>query len=111
MLTGFSDSDEMMTVKLRYKWPEGDKSIRMEVPVADSGARLEDASNDFHFTAAVAGFGLLLRNSQYSGVATFEMVSDLAQSGTRDDDEYRIEFLNLARQAAALKEQESASRQ
>ncbi|NQV24343.1 MAG: VWA domain-containing protein, partial [Rhodopirellula sp.] len=65
--------DEVMTVRLRYKQPAGEDGIEFHVP---AGVPTEDSpgSDDFQFAASVAGFGMLLRGSEYSGDATFELI-------------------------------------
>jgi Ca-activated chloride channel family protein len=99
-LTG---SDELLTVKLRYKQPDGDESTLIEKPVVDDGAGLNDASGDFQFAAAVAGFGMLLRDSAYTGDATFETMLDLAAAGLEHDpDGRRAEFIELVERAKML---------
>ncbi|MDA0806469.1 MAG: VWA domain-containing protein [Planctomycetota bacterium] len=103
-------SDEVMTVRLRYKHPEGDEGIEFHVPV---GVPAEDSrgSEDFQFAASVAGFGMLLRDSQYSGDATFELVETLARNGVgQSDDKYRHEFLRLIDAAKLLKSPHLAGR-
>lgn len=55
-----------LTLRLRYKEPEAGASKELEFPVADGGQSLEDASGDVRFAAAVAAFGMLLRNSEYN---------------------------------------------
>jgi Ca-activated chloride channel family protein len=74
-------SDELLTVRVRYKAPDGEQSTRFDYPVIDSGADLEQASNDFRFAAALAGYGMILRQSPHLGDTDFQMVLDLAQSG------------------------------
>ena len=73
-------SDELMNVKLRYKDPEGSVSAKIEVPVKRD-AVTRKASADFKFAAAVAGYGLVLRNSQYRGNASLDGVAALAEAG------------------------------
>ena len=98
------DSPEMMTVKLRYKAPDGDTSKLIEVPVIDPGPRLDGVTPDFKFAAAVASFGMLLRESPYRGSSTFDSVLALAQEGKGGDKEgYRTEFIQLVGLAKALK--------
>src|SRR5262249_1552081 len=94
---------DLLTVKLRFKEPEGDRSELLEFPVADGGAKLDATTEDFRFAAAVAGFGLLLRGSQHKADATFAQVRDLA-SGARsyDPSGYRAEFLELVHAAEGL---------
>lgn len=97
------DSPEMMTVKLRYKAPDGDTSKLIEVPVIDPGPRLDGVTPDFKFAAAVASFGMLLRESPYRGTATFDSVLALAKEGKGADMEgYRTEFIQLVGLAKAL---------
>ncbi|MBK7580802.1 MAG: VWA domain-containing protein [Myxococcales bacterium] len=94
-------SGELFTVKLRYKLPESDSSKLLEVPVTDQGAALGAASPDFRFAAAVASFGMLLRDSPHKGSATFESARQLAESGLGQgrDLEERRELLTLITRA------------
>ena len=95
---------ELLTVKLRYKQPEGNTSKLLEFPVMDEGAMLGQASTDFRFATSVAGFGMLLRNgtSNAQGL-NFESVRSLAQSALGEDRHgYRAEFLSLVDQARQL---------
>jgi Ca-activated chloride channel family protein len=97
------ESDELLTVKLRYKAPDGDESTPIEHPVVDEGRMLADASGDFQFAAAVASFGMLLRESPYKGNATWAAVLDLAAAGRGDDaNGRRGEFIGLIEQARAI---------
>ena len=97
-------SKELLTLKLRYKAPDGDKSTLMEIPVTDSGARLARASGDFKFASAVASFGMVLKDSAFKGTATLDSALELAQEGKGDDAHgYRAEFINLLGKAKALK--------
>lgn len=98
-----SGGDELLTVKLRYKSPQGDASKLLSFPVTDKGMELSDAPEDFRFAAAVACFGLVLRESERRGDATFELALELARSGKGEDpDGYRSEFLQLVQLAKAL---------
>lgn len=98
-------SGEMMTVKLRYKAPDGDLSNLIEVPVKDEGKTLTASSEEYKFSAAVAGFGLLLRDSAYKGTLGWETVRRLAIDGKGADKlGYRGEFLQLIDKARGLKE-------
>jgi Ca-activated chloride channel homolog len=97
-------SDEMLTVKLRYKKPDGDKSELVERAVTDTGANFENAPVDLKFAAAVAEFGMILRDSEYKGDGTFGAVLDWAQEGKGSDlNGYRAGFIELVRRAQALK--------
>ncbi|MCP4695740.1 MAG: VWA domain-containing protein [Gammaproteobacteria bacterium] len=88
--------DELMTVKFRYKHPDGDKSTLMNHPVSDRFLPLEDVSDNFKFSAAVAEFGLLLRDSKFKGEATYERVLQFAKdSKGKDEEGNRAEFIRL----------------
>lgn len=98
-------SGEMMTVKLRYKEPDSDLSKLIEMPVKDEGKTLTASSEEYKFSAAVAGFGLLLRDSAYKGALSWETVRRLALDGKGADKlGYRGEFLQLIDKARGLKE-------
>ena len=93
---------EMLTLKVRYKRLDGEKSALLEFPVVDDGYGLGDASDDFRFSAAVAAFGMILRGSQHKGDATLESVVEFAESGKGDDRfGYRQEFIDLVKESAA----------
>jgi Ca-activated chloride channel family protein len=92
------DSPEMLTVKLRYKQPDGDVSTELARPLTDTGNPWEKSSEDFKFSSGVALWGMLLRNSPYAGSGTPELVSELASSGQGDDvNGDRVELMDLVR--------------
>ena len=102
--TQTSNSSELLTVKLRYKQPDSHKSSKMEVTVIDNNTPIKKSSENFRFSAAVAGFGMLLQNSDYKNNFTFDDVIDLAKQATNYDPEgYRKEFIRLVESAALLK--------
>jgi len=95
-------SGELLTVKLRFKQPEGDASRLLEVPLANRGGAFDDASADLRFATAVAAFGMLLRGSEHAGDATLPQVARIAGAALGDDPGgYRAEFLDLVRRAEA----------
>ena len=97
-------SGEMLTIKLRYKKPDGDKSELIERAVTDSGAEFAKTSTDFKFAAAVAEFGMILRDSEFKGNGTFGAVLEWAQEGKGNDPNgYRAGFIELVRKAQGLK--------
>ncbi len=101
--TPASDTDELLTVRLRYKRPDEDASVPFEVPVKDAGEAFDDASGDFQFAAAVAEFSLLLRRSQYAPKANWDSVREIAAGAKGEDSHgYRAEFLTLVDRAAKL---------
>jgi Ca-activated chloride channel family protein len=98
-----TDSPESLTVKIRFKAPEGDESKKIEQGFTDEGHDLAGASPDFLFASSVASFGMLLRDSTYKGESTYPLVLDLAQAGMANDrNGYRSEFLQLVRDAQSL---------
>ena len=100
-------SQEMVTVKLRYKKPEGDTSELTERSFVDNGSKFENAAPDLKFAAAVAEFGMILRDSQYKGKGTLGAVIEWAQEGKgRDAAGYRSGFIELARKTQTLKPRE-----
>ncbi|MDR0334162.1 MAG: von Willebrand factor type A domain-containing protein [Dysgonamonadaceae bacterium] len=95
-------SNELMTVKLRYKDPESDVSKRFDMPVANSLNR--NPSADFKFAMSVAMFGQLLRDSDFKGSSDYQKVIALAREGVgRDEQGYRKEFIRLAEVAGQLR--------
>lgn len=94
---GLTDSTELLTVSLRYKAPNGDTSKLMSHPVEADSYR-KDMSPNLRFAAAVAEFGMVLRDSENKGNATYETVMQLAEPCvTMWSDGYRKEFLELVR--------------
>jgi Ca-activated chloride channel family protein len=99
-----SSSGDMLTVKLRYKKPDGDKSELIERAVTDDSGDFAKAAPDFKFAAAVAEFGMLLRESEHRGSGTIGAVLEWAQEGKgRDANGYRAGFIELVRKAQSLK--------
>jgi Ca-activated chloride channel family protein len=97
-------SSELMTVKVRYKAPDGTTSKLLSQAVADRDISIVQTSTDFRWAAAVAGFGMLLRESPERGAVSWPMVSSLANGAIGADVEgYRREFIGLANAAAKLK--------
>jgi Ca-activated chloride channel family protein len=95
--------DELMTVKLRYKPPSSEQSQLISFGVHDTGARLASSSHDFRFSAAVAGFGMLLRDSEHKGAASWELVKDLASGAIgKDEHGHRRELIALVDAAKRL---------
>ncbi|MEY2502704.1 MAG: Ca-activated chloride channel [Verrucomicrobiota bacterium] len=100
-------SGEMVTVKLRHKKPDGETSELTERSFTDNGAKFENAAPDLKFAAAVAEFGMLLRDSQYKGKGSLGAVLEWAQEGKGADRAgYRAGFIEMARKAQTLKPRE-----
>ena len=97
------DSPELMTIKLRYKEPVGEVSKLINHPVIDSHLKLTNTSDNFRFSAAVAEFGLLLRDSEYKQQSSFTQVISLAKSASgKDENGYRSEFVRLVGSATSF---------
>ena len=96
-------TNEIMTVKFRYKRPGEGVSKLIEKPVLYEEVALNEASGNFKFSAAVAGFGMLLRDSQDKGNLTYDEVIALARNSKgRDENGYRTEFISLVKACALL---------
>jgi Ca-activated chloride channel family protein len=110
-LTGAAEAAELLTLKLRYKQPDGDVSKLIERPLADEVLPYGRTTADFRFAAAVASFGMVLRQSQYRGSATYEAVLELAQEGRgRDEHGYRTEFVGLVQKTRELAKHAASGR-
>jgi Ca-activated chloride channel family protein len=95
-LPGVAESGELATIKFRYKKPDGEKSVLMVETIPQHALTLEQTSENFRFSAAVAGFGMLLRDSEYKGNMDYDAVLSLARGARgKDTDGYRAEFIRL----------------
>jgi Ca-activated chloride channel homolog len=103
-LTDAAASQELFTVRLRYKAPDGQTSKPFDVPVVDERKPFHSASGDYQFAASVAQFGLLLRDSKFHGDASFDGVIEMASAQVGADRfGYRHEFLELVKTARILR--------
>ncbi len=94
---------ELLTLKVRYKRPAAVASQLMVHRVPNEAAPFEQASDDFRFSAAVASFGMLLRNSKYRGQTTYAAVRKMAAAARGADPHgHRAEFLVLVDKARQL---------
>jgi len=102
---------EWMTIKLRYKKPDGKVSKLLEVTTGDKGISLEESSNNFRFSAAVANFAMLLRDSKFKGNSNYDSVLELAKNSKgKDAFGYRNEFLELVQKAKSIDNNLSAKK-
>ena len=86
----------MCTVKLRYKAPSDTISQKIEEIVLHKGNNWESGSDNFKWSAAVAEFGMLLRDSAYKSNASYDQTLSLAKAGIGDDPNgYRKEFVKM----------------
>lgn len=100
-----TNSNEVMTIKFRYKAPNEDKSKLITKTVSDNSNRFENASENCRFASAVASFGMLLRNSKYKGNCTYSQVMAMAKAAKGSDDEgYRAEFIRLVEMVQLMKQ-------
>jgi len=100
--TAAATSDELLTLKIRYKRPDSDVSRLMSQAVRDTQPEVQ-ASRDLRWAAAVACFGMLLRNSEHKGKATLELADSLARNAIGADPQgQRHEFVSLIEQAKTL---------
>ena len=89
-------SAEYLTIKLRYKKPDGNTSIMVEKNVNSYIRDMSEASDNVRFAAAVSEFGMILRNSEFKGSSTLESAAKLAASARgEDEDGYRSELVRL----------------
>ncbi len=90
-------------LKLRYKEPDGNESKLLKFPVADRSQPIAAAGDDFEFAAAVAAFGMILRQSAHKGSANIDLVLKLAEASQgADRDGYRLEFTDLVKKARGI---------
>ena len=95
-----ANTDELATVKFRYKQPDGEKSTEMIHAIENRQTPLQNASADLKFSASVAWFGLKLRDSKLISNKEIADIKSLAQSGLQSDvDGYRSEFIRLVETA------------
>ena len=95
--------DEILTIKFRYKPIHSDKSILITKTVKYDNKKFENTSNNFRFSAAVASFGMLLRDSKYKGKADYGLAYLLAKESLDDDENgYRKEFTELIKTAERI---------
>ncbi|MEQ8847927.1 VWA domain-containing protein [Botrimarina sp.] len=96
-------ANELLTLKIRYKQPEGGASKKLEFPLEDPGDEPRQPTIDHAFASAVAQFGMLLRDSKHAGDGSYDQVLDLARDALGDDPHgRRAEFLDLVRRAREL---------
>ena len=93
-----TENGELLTVSVRYKAPDSDESKLLTYPVTDQ-AYTQVMSEDMSFAAAVAEFGMLLRNSAYKGSTTQDSILSLVGNCNVENDEYKQEFVQLVKAA------------
>ncbi|MBY0554887.1 VWA domain-containing protein [bacterium] len=101
-----NDSNELLTLKIRYKKPDGDVSAKQEFTLAQQDSKFDKASDSFKFSSAVALFGMLLRNSEHVQDGSYEKVLEVAKKSKGEDkNQYRQEFIDLVKKVEGMKVQ------
>ena len=109
--TSVAATNEIMNIKFRYKQPDANKSKLIEHPLMDYAKTISEASENFRFAAAVAQFGMLLRNSEFKQGSSYGNAWQLAKEALGTDKEgYRVELLKLIRNAETLTAQTGNNR-
>jgi Ca-activated chloride channel family protein len=104
--TRAAESGELVTVKVRFKDPNGDASHLLSHVLTNRPAAM---TANLGFASAVAEFGMLLRESPFRGTASFESLTARARKFQGDDEQgYRAQFVQLAERAATLRERDPA---
>jgi Ca-activated chloride channel homolog len=89
-------TDELLTIKVRYKQPDGNTSKLLEKPVGSKPVSIDEVSDNLRFAAAVVEFGMILRGSEFKGTATLDDAANLAKNAKgEDEDGYRGELIRL----------------
>ncbi|HBO44512.1 MAG TPA: hypothetical protein DD670_11375, partial [Planctomycetaceae bacterium] len=102
-LSEAADSNELATVRLRYKRPDGQKSQLLEEIAPAESKSFSTASPDFQFASAVASFAMVLRGSRFAGDATLAAIEEYAAPGLANDAAgHRTGFVDLVRKAREL---------
>jgi Ca-activated chloride channel family protein len=109
--SGAGKTDEMLTIKIRYKNPDSEKSMLFDQPVRYSLKPISACSENLRFASSVAEFGLLLRNSEFKGTSSYADVIARAKGAFGKDDEgYRSEFVRLVKTAQTLDNRKETAR-
>jgi Ca-activated chloride channel family protein len=103
------NSPEWLTIKFRYKIPGQEASKLISLGVAPN-SKMDKMSEDFRFCASVAAFGMILKDSEYKGNASFGLIEKMAsESLSYDPGGYRAEFVRLVKMAGSLKQEPSTA--
>ena len=94
-----TENGEYCTVSVRYKEPDGDESKLLSYPVT-ADAYTQNMKDDMRFASAVAAFGLILRDSEFKGTASKEMVLGMITENDTANDPYKAEFTELVEKAS-----------
>lgn len=101
-------SDELLTVKVRYKLPKEDQSTKLEIPVAAKKIDFAKTNEDVRFSVAVAAYGMVLRDSEHKGSSSYKMIMDIARGAKGEDrDGYRAAFIQMVDMTQLLDKRDS----
>ncbi len=108
--TTAGSTNEILTVKFRYKNPDSKKSELIVHPVNENNISFDQTSDNFHWAVSVASFGMLLRNSRFKGTSSYNNVLQYCNTSPGNDKEgYRKEFITLVKTAGDLSKKEKES--
>lgn len=96
------NTSDLMTVKLRYKKPDEDTSIYLDTVIKNQSVSLNRTSENFRWSAAVAGFGMLLRGTDYAELNYNDVIKMAKNAKGADEFGYRAEMIKLAEMAQLL---------
>ena len=92
------------TIDFRYKMPDEDTSIPLSLKIFDQGNGFKQASENMKFTTSVAGFGMLLRDSKYKGITTYDHILEWIPDNTLEDlHGFKQEFRSLVTTAKGMR--------
>lgn len=91
-----TNSQDLLTVNIRYKEPDKNRSKLISVPV-DESIYTENMPDNLAFASSVASFGMLLRDSKWKGTATYDKILTQLKALNLDEDEYKDEFVSLVK--------------
>ena len=101
--TNSSLGENTASIDFRYKKPDGSQSVPLTLNLSNNVTPFAQSSENMRFTATVAGFGMLLRDSEYKGNLDWENLSEwLANATTFDPHGYRTQLMNLIEIAEGL---------
>jgi Ca-activated chloride channel family protein len=88
------ENGELLTASIRYKEPDGDESKLLAYPVSMDSYNAKMSEN-MTFAAAVAEFGMVIRDSEYKGTATCQSILTMLADYNFDSDTYKNQFIHL----------------
>ncbi|MDD3050462.1 MAG: DUF3520 domain-containing protein [Candidatus Cloacimonetes bacterium] len=99
----FLHSDEILTVRIRYKEPDGEKSKEFSQVLKTKSQSIDKTSDNFRFSAAIVELSNILRDSEFKGNSNIDNVIKLAKGAKgKDENGYRAEFIDLCERVKIL---------